>query len=338
MVTIKDLAEYTGVSCTTISNVIHGRAGRVSPETIKKVNSAIRELGYTPNMSARALVSKSSKVVAFINHVITRENTNMMADPFHSSAIGVIESKLRHRGYYLMVRTVKTTEELVHFLQNWNLDGLFFTGVFNDAFFDTLSSLNTPVVLIDSYVRHKNIYNVGLEDFRGSFMATNYLIEKGHRRIGFAAPLMKDGGVLQERYLGYQDALTKAGIPFDPSLVFEYEMDSVASCHAAADAIAACAHRPTGLVAAADLLAIGIMSGLHRNGLRVPEDLSIVGFDDIPFCQMVSPPLTTIHQDMDQKARLAAEFMLQLLEGEEPDRSNIILPVNLVERDSVRAL
>lgn len=337
MTTIKDIARYTGVSCTTISNVIHGRSNRVSQETVKKVNDAIRTLGYTPNMSARTLVSKSSRVVAFINHVITRDDSNMMEDPFHSAAIGVIESKLRERGYYLMLRTVKTTEELGSFLQNWNVDGMFFTGIFNDTFFDALSSFSVPIVLIDSYVRQKSVCNVGLEDFRGSFLSTSYLLERGHRQIAFATPPLQDGGVLHERFLGYQAALEQSGIPYDPSLLFEYEMDSIASCHAAAGAIAG--HGGiTGLVAAADLLGIGIMSGLRRLNIRVPEDISVIGFDDIPMCQMVSPTLTTIHQDMNEKAKLAVDFMLQLLEGEIPDQSNIILPVNLVERESVRSL
>lgn len=337
MVTIKDIAKYTGVSCTTISNVIHGRSNRVSQETIEKVNSAIRVLGYTPNMSARTLVSKSSKVIAFINHVITRDNTNMMEDPFHSSAIGVIESTLRENGYYLMLRTVKTTDELISFLQNWNVDGLFLTGIFHDTFFDALSSFQIPIVLIDSYVRQPNIYNVGLEDFKGSYLATKYLAQKGHKRIAYASPFMKDGGVLQERFLGYKAALTESGLPFDASILFEYEMDTVASCHAAADAISL-RNDITGLVVSADQLAIGIMSGLHAHGIRIPDDISIVGFDDIAMCQMVTPPLTTIHQDMSRKAQLAVEFMLQLLEGETPEQSNIILPVRLTERQSVRSL
>lgn len=337
MVTIKDIAKYTGVSCTTISNVIHGRSSRVSQETIEKVNSAIRILGYTPNMSARTLVSKSSRVIAFINHVITRDDTNMMEDPFHSSAIGVIENKLRENGYYLMLRTVKTTDELINFLQNWNVDGLFLTGIFHDTFFDALSSFQIPIVLIDSYVRQPSVYNVGLEDFKGSYMATKYLAENGHRRIAYASPLMKDGGVLQERFLGYKAALTDSHIPFDPSILFEYEMDSVTSCHAAADAISS--HEDiTGIVTSADQLAIGIMSGLHARGIRIPDDISIIGFDDIPMCQMVTPPLTTVHQDMKLKAQTAVEFMLQLLNGDIPEQTNIILPVSLTERLSVRSL
>ena len=334
MVTIKDLAAYTGVSATTISNVIHGKSNRVSAETVAKVNAAIKELGYTPNMSARSLVSKSSRVIAFINHVITRDNSNMMEDPFLSSSIGVIESELRRHGYYLMLRTVRTSEELANFLQNWNVDGLFLTGVFHDSFYDSLSSYTIPTVLLDSYVRQENIYNVGLEDFKGSHLATSHLIRHGHKRIAYASPFMKDGGVLQERFLGYKAALMEHNIPFDPMLLFEYEMDTVESCHAAAADIAS--HKDvTAVVAAADQLAIGIMGGLHAQGLRVPEDISIIGFDDIQMSQMVIPPLTTIHQDMYEKAQTAVRIMLQLLEGTEPVDSNVILPISLTERGSV---
>ena len=99
MVTIRDIAQATGVSATTVSNVIHGRNKRVSAETIQSINDAIKELGYVPNMSARSLVSSSSKVIGFVNHVITRTDTNMMDDPFHSAAIGAIETALRENGY-----------------------------------------------------------------------------------------------------------------------------------------------------------------------------------------------------------------------------------------------
>lgn len=192
MVTIRDIARATGVSATTVSNVIHGKSNRVSAETIQKINEAIKQLGYVPNMSARSLVSSSSKVIGFINHVITDENSNFMEDPFHSSSIGTIENILRKNGYYLMLRTVKTAEELVTFLQNWNVDGLFFTGIFKDKFFEAIDGLNIPVVLIDSYVHPPHICNVGLEDFTGSYHATCHLIENGHRNIGFASPSIKD--------------------------------------------------------------------------------------------------------------------------------------------------
>mgnify|MGYP004507457695 FL=1 len=336
MVTIRDIAKATGVSATTVSNVIHGRANRVSAETIQNINNAIKELGYVPNMSARSLVSNSSKVIGFVNHVMIRDNTNFMEDPFHSAAIGAIEAALRENGYYLMLRTVENSEELVTFLQNWNVDGLFFTGIFRDKFFDSLQGLHIPVVFIDSYVRIPQFCNVGLEDFTGSYNATRYLIEKGHRRIAFASPNIKDGGVLQERFLGYKAALAEASIPFDKSLIFQQEMD-IASCKIVSNEIV---KHPdiTGLVVSADLMAAGIMAGLKENGLSIPDDISIVGFDDISLAQLVSPPLTTIRQDMNLKGRLAVDFMLQLLNGTPLDTTEIILPTKLIERGTVKAL
>ncbi len=336
MVTIRDIAQATGVSATTVSNVIHGRAGRVSAETIQNINNAIKQLGYVPNMSARSLVSSSSKVIGFVNHVITREDTNFMDDPFHSAVIGAIESALRENGYYLMLRTVETSEELATFIQNWNMDGLFFTGIFKDKFFDSISGLHIPVVLIDSYLRVPQFCNVGLEDFTGSYDATRYLIEKGHRRIGFASPNIKDGGVLQERFLGYKAALAESSIPFDKSLVFQHEMD-IDSCKAASDEIVK-HHDLTGLIVSADIMAAGIMAGLKSHGIRIPEDISIVGFDDIAVAKLVSPALTTIRQDMNLKGRLAVDFMLQLLSGKPLETTEITLPTRLIERDSVKSL
>ena len=336
MVTIRDIAQATGVSATTVSNVIHGKNNRVSSETIQSINNAIKQLGYVPNMSARSLVSSSSKVIGFVNHVITRTDANVMDDPFHSSAIGAIEMALRENGYYLMLRTVETAEELVTFLQNWNMDGLFFTGIFKDKFFDSVAGLHIPVVLIDSYVRTSQFCNVGLEDFTGSYNATRHLIEKGHRHIAFASPNIKDGGVLQERFLGYKAALAEASIPFDKSLIFQQEMD-IASCKLACDDIV---KHPeiTGIVVSADIMAAGIMAGLKSKGVRIPDDISIVGFDDINIAQLVSPPLTTIRQDMNLKGRLAVDFMLQLLSGKPLETKEITLPTKLIERDSVRAL
>ena len=336
MVTIRDIAQATGVSATTVSNVIHGKDNRVSAETIQKINDAIKQLGYVPNMSARSLVSSSSKVIGFVNHVITRDNANFMDDPFHSAAIGAIETALRENGYYLMLRTVETAEELVTFLQNWNMDGLFFTGIFKDKFFDSVAGLHIPVVLIDSYVHTSQFCNVGLEDFTGSYNATRYLIGKGHRRIGFASPNIKDGGVLQERFLGYKAALAENSIPFDKSIIFQHEMD-IASAKLASDEIV---KHPdlTGVVVSADIMAAGIMTGLREHGVRIPDDISIIGFDDISIARLVSPPLTTIRQDMNLKGRLAVDFMLQLLNGTPLDTKEVVLPTKLIERDSVKAL
>lgn len=336
MATIKDIARITGVSATTVSNVINGRAGRVSAETIEKINKAIEELGYVPNMSARSLVSSSSKVVAMINHIIPSNDSNVMEDPFQSFFTGAIEQTLRKNGYYLMLRTVETSDELLAFLRNWNVDGLFFTGIFKDRFFDVLSTLTIPIVFIDSYVHHPTFCNIGLEDFKGSHTATKYLIDRGHKRIAFASPSIRDGGVLQERFYGYKAALTEGGIPFDKQLVFENEMD-IASCLKLSNELLTIPDI-TGLVVTADVMAAGIIAGLRKNGIKVPEDISVVGFDDISLCSMITPTLTTIHQDIQLKGKLAVDTMLEMLDGQQPEKTEIILPTYLVERESVRTL
>lgn len=336
MVTIKDIAQAVGVSATTVSNVINGKSGRVSAETVTKINTAIDELGYVPNMSARSLVSKSSKVIGFINHVLTDKGANFMEDPFLSKFIGILEHVLRENSYYLMIRTVETSEQLEAFLHTWDIDGLFLADIFKDDFFDEITTLNIPIVLVDSYVHHKNICNVGLDDFGGSSLATKYLIQNGHKKIAFASLHIKDGGVLMERFLGYKYALTKAGIPFDDSLVFECSMDLKGTRNFAKFL----AKHPdiTGVVTTADYLAGNIIANLHRLGVHVPDDISIIGFDDLNICNIIEPPLTSVHQDMDLKGRIAVDFMLQLLEHKTPNPYEISLQTTITERNSVKKL
>jgi LacI family transcriptional regulator len=336
MTTIKDIANIVGVSCTTVSNVIHGRAGRVSAETISRINEAIDELGYVPNMSARSLVSNSSKVIAMISHLRANTKETIIEDPFHSTFIGSIEKVLRENGYYLMLRAVDNTSEMVSFLRNWNVDGLLFTGVFQDEFYDSLSGLSIPIVLIDSYVPPSNICNIGLEDFKGGYTATRYLIDKGHRNIVFTSPTIKNRGVVSERFLGYKQALAQASIPFRPELVFEQELDTETTIALGR----ALSQRDdiTAIFATADILAAGIIAGIQQTGKSVPGDISVIGFDDINLCRLISPNLTTIHQDATYKGQLAVDFLIDLLNNTPIKSREVILPVRLVERESVRAI
>lgn len=336
MITIKDIAAATGVSATTVSNVINGKTGRVSAQTIQKINDAIEKLGYVPNMSARSLVSHSSKVIGFINHVLTIKGSNFMEDPFLSKFLGILEQVLRENGYYLMIRTAETPEEIESFLRTWDIDGLFLAGIFQDDFFESIRAQKLPTVLVDSYVHQEDICNVGLEDFGGSNMATKYLIEKGHKKIAFASPKIQNGGVLMERYLGYKAALTEASIPFDSELVFECGMDLEHTIHVADYLV----DHPevTAIVTTADFLAGNIMANLNKRGIHIPEDVSVMGFDDLNICTIMNPQLSTIHQDMELKGRLAVKLMLELLNGETPTPSELILPTSIVERDSVRSL
>ena len=338
MVTIEDIAREAAVSCTTVSNVIHGKTNKVSAMTVERINAIIKDMGYVPNLSARALKIRSSKVVALINHLSPEDRGKFRSDPFFNTLTEAVEQALREKGYFLMVRAISDGDELLAFLRNWNVEGVFLPGLFeNEPLYRTLRSLEMPVVLTDSYISDLgDMVNVGLHDREGARMAVEYLIRSGHRRIVFASPKIVEGGVVEQRLLGYREALEEAGLPFDPALVapcpFETE-DMMAIGRRLAEV-----RDITAIFATADLLAAGIMSGLQQAGRMVPRDISVVGFDDIDWCRMTMPMLTTVHQNADRKGRLAAEYMLRLLEGGEVEDHNLTLPVQLVERDSVRVL
>lgn len=332
MTTIKDIAEYTGVSATTVSNVIHGRKNRVSGETVERIQKAIDELGYVPNLFARSLVSSSSNVIALISYVPTQADSFFADESFRMRFLSRIENILKENGYYLMFRRVESVDELKCFLRNWKMDGLFITGAADKDTAEALHGIKAPMVFIDSYAS-ENICDVGHDDYSGGRMATEHLLEKGHRRIAFASSSVMDGRYMEQRYKGYLDALEAAGVAADPELVYESGLD-MDSCRVVAEKIK---NRGdvTAVVATTDLMAAGLMAAFIDMGMSIPDDVSIVGFDDTPLSRMITPRLTTIRQDMDLKADTAAQKMIEILKGGR-SKGRIVLPVELVVRDSVK--
>lgn len=335
MFTIKDIAKAANVSPTTVSNVIHKNYSRVSKETIDKVQEIIEANKYVPNMSARSLVNNNSRIIGVINHLVPTREGSFLHDPFHVESISGIEEALSKFGYFLMVRSISNENELISLLHNWNLDALIFVGLFQDSFYNILMALGVPVVLIDSYINDNRVLSVGLEDRRGGYIATKHLIDKGHRDILFASPKIKAGGVLEERLKGYKMALKEAGIRFDRKNVYEHGMnihDSIELGHELS------ARKDfTGIFATADIMAVGIMVGLSDEKVRVPDDVSIVGFDDIDISRLTRPQLTTIHQDAAEKGKIAAEMIINHLKGRPIENKNVVMPVSLIERGSVAA-
>lgn len=333
MVTIKDIANAVGVSATTVSNVIRGNAGRVSPEMIERINAAIRDMHYTPNLSARALVSSTSHIVGVINHLVPLDSGGFFQDPFHGALLAGIEQALRERGYYMMMRTIDNTPELLSLLSNWNLDGLILTGIFPSAFYTDLITQATPFLLIDSYVLGA-APQVRLEDRRGGYLAAKHLLEMGHRRILFCGPPIHEHGVLRERYGGFCEALAEYGLTPRQGDVYGLEI-GIEQSTALGRTLAARSDY-TAIFATADILAAGIISGLNEAGRRVPEDVSIVGFDDLNIARLTSPQLTTIHQDVTLRGSRAAEMLVAQIEKAPGAETVITMPVRLVRRQSVQ--
>ena len=336
MVTLKDIAAEAGVSITTVSNVVHKRKSRVSPELVDRIWKIIEREHYAPSMSARSLANSSSAIIGVITHLTPQNTGSTMSDPFLSAFVDSIERKTREEGYYLMIRAVTDAQDLAFLTRSWQLSGLILTGMFRDAFYDTTRELGIPFVLIDSYVDDPDVCCIGLEDEKGGYIATKHLLENGHRTIAFASPSIRSGGVIEKRLQGYQRALAEYNVPYDPSLVFTQEITveegkKLGRLLAAKKSI-------TGVFASADILAAGITSGMNECGVNVPKDKSIVGFDDNYLAQLSLPGLTTVHQDADQKGYLATEMILKQLRHEQIDEKSIVLPVHLVERGSVRRI
>ena len=333
MVTLKDIAAEAGVSITTVSNVVHNRKSRVSPELVRKIEKIIQREHYAPSMSARSLANDQSNIIGVVTHLTPQNTGSTMGDPFLSSFLDSVEKHVREEGYYLMFRAVEDAMELASLSRSWRLAGLILTGMFQDEFFSIVRELGIPYVLIDSYVDDPGACCIGLEDEQGGYIAAKHLLEKGHRTIAFASPSIRPGGVIEKRLQGYQRALGEYGVPFDPSLVFTQEITVDEGKRLGRELAAR--REITGIFASADILAAGIMAGLSERGVSVPADKSVIGFDDNYLSQLTIPGLTTIHQDADRKGILATDLILKQLRNEPVQDKIIILPVHLVERGSV---
>ncbi len=339
MVTIKDVAFAAGVSATTVSNVIHGYHSRVSRETADKILAVIDELGYIPNMSARSLVSRSSHVIALINHLPVEKTPDLILDPFYLRAISQIESSMRESGYYLMLRTCNTSRELITFLQNWNADGLFISGPIGKDFAEALSRSGKPALLIDNLYSGEEFSYVIQDDYQGGVLEAEHLLANGHTKVGYAVTAPQGNTIFCKRLHGFMDALEKAGHPLTENRIFKCDSQSLASSLSLVGPVErAVSDGMTALGVCSDELAIILIAQLRKAGFSLPQQLSVIGFGDLPQGVFTNPALTTIHYDVEEKAALAVSGMLRLLSGEQTEPTRVLLPVTIVERDSVCSL
>ncbi|MDO4337952.1 MAG: LacI family DNA-binding transcriptional regulator [Eubacteriales bacterium] len=337
MVTIKDMAEELGISTTTVSNVIHGKTSEVSQKTVEKVEKLLEEYDYVPNISARNLARNRSKIIGVAMKSRKDKYENIIADPFFGELLGVVEAEIRSRGYYMMIYTAEDIGEILRYVSTWNVDGLILVGMLHDDFVRIKSKYKKPVILIDSYAPRDvaQYVNVGLEDEKGGYLMTKYLLDMGHRKIAFLADNME--GVDYIRYTGHQRAYTEYGLKNDPedlliirpgmmeresSLMEIYEMSK----------------NYTAFMCCSDYYAVMLMNYLSERGVRIPEDLSFTGFDNNMLARVVRPALTTVKQDVRKKGTVAVKCLVDMIHGSVPEENNILLPVELIIRDSVRKI
>ena len=327
--TIERVAQEAGVSPSTVSRILNGTAV-VSGAKKQAVDDAIAKLGFVPNPMARGLAGGRTLSIGVVTQAID--------SPFYGAALRGIEDELDPAGYSPLFVSghwnASVEARCIDVLRSRRVDGIVvLTGRLPDAAL-TACAKALPVVVTGRNLTAPGLYALNFDNFEGGRLATRHLIELGHQRIAFIAG-DQDHPDANERLRGYRAALETAGIAFEPELVVPGEYHEVSGL-LAVDRLLEHRQRFTAIFAANDQMAIGAALGLQRRALRVPEDVSLVGFDDLPSSVYAIPPLSTVHQPAYELGRLAAAAVLQLLAGKAPDAE---MPApRLIARESSRRL
>ena len=337
MITIKEIALKLGMSTTTVSNVIHGKTKEVSPETIAKVEKMLRECEYVPNINARNLARNKSRIIGLAMKTKYGRYSNFIKDPFVSELLGAIEIEIRKKGYFMMLYISDEIEEILQQVSSWNADGLILLGMQGDDAVRMQEKYRNPIVCIDSYFlpEFDQFANVGLEDEQGTCEMIRYMIQCGHRKIAFIAD--NRIGVDLIRYEGYCKALREAEIPVSDRDFLQINQEEKQPGKSL-ERICRKAPQYSAFFCASDYYAVTIMNALINNGIRVPQDISVAGFDDNLLGRICRPMLTTVHQDVEKKGSLAVDILIREIGGEDLSKTRILLPTELVIRDSVKIM
>ena len=318
----------------TVSNVVNGNLSKVSKENAQRIREIIERRGYVPNASARSLAKNRAKIIAII--LRGAENENTLENPHNAALVGTIIQKIQKRGYYTMVNMMKCREDITQSLRTWNVDGAVFLGMFDDEIEEMCAASDIPMVFIDSYSSVRQLSNVGIDDYKGGRLAARHLIARGHRSIAFVSPPVLRTGVVQHRFAGFCDELEQHGISFRSEHQFVLESDvRPEDTMELGRRLAQLREEFSAVFVTSDQIASYLIQGMRSTGIRIPDDMSIIGFDDLMICRQMTPQLTTIAQDLEEKARLSVDILFRRLSAPAAPAESLVLDVTLVERESV---
>ena len=331
MIRIKDIADRAGVSPTTVSNVIHGKTGRVSKATVEKINRILKEMEYVPSISARMLANNSSGLIGVALGFMKKGNASSFEDPFVSAMLGNLEYQIREHGYYMMLVARHEQDDIMQQALGWNFDGMIAMALKEKEIAELSERLGKPLVTIDQYLSPElGVRSITMDDRGGA-----YLIGKGHKKFLFLSDC--DLGVDHYRWLGVRQAMEEAGIEDFESrhIVIPWNPEQREKAY---EEMLPFFKKQTALFFSSDYYALEASNFLQNRGIKVPEEISIAGFDDVTYATLARPKLTTVHQMVDGKARRAVEVLMHLIQDEPVQKDIPPLPTTLVERESVRDL
>ncbi len=325
-----DIARMAGVSESTVSRALADNP-RVAERTRAYIKQLATEAGYRVDPVARSLRVRRSNTIC-VAVPLMHAHEQPLSDPFMMTMLALLAEELTGRGYSMLLSKVDRHQDdwIGQLARSSRADGLIMIGQsFEHAEMNAAAREGWPMVVWGSHIAGQAYVSVGSDNLRGGELATAHLIEAGRRRIGFLGD--EQLPEVAPRFSGYRAVLERHGLPFDRRLHARSHFLSE-DAYRLTRAMLKKADPPDGLFAASDLIALGAIRALVEAGLRVPQDVSLVGFDDLPLANYSQPPLTTIRQDLAQAARLLVDRLLVLVEGGKAE--SIQLPVRLVVRES----
>ena len=327
-VRISDIAQELGLSTATVSNVIHGKTKKISDETVKRVMALLEERQYIPSMAGILLAQNSSKIIGVFVNDHEKYEGHTLDDFFIASSLNYLSTEIEAHGQFMMVKKAKSPEDIIKFASMWNMDGIVVIGFCDQDYMYLRNHMRIPFVVYDGYCeKPERILNITIDNYDGGFQIGTYFREGGHKRALCIAD--NDICVDMERYQGFREGFASGTvefvmIPMRKEERWEYYRRNLSMFQSI-----------TAVFAVSDYYAMDLICFLQEQGIRVPEQISVAGFDDIPMCRMFCPTLTTVKQDGALRAKIAVEKLRELKEGK-PIQNEIRLPVSLVVRSSTK--
>jgi LacI family transcriptional regulator/LacI family repressor for deo operon, udp, cdd, tsx, nupC, and nupG len=335
MSTLKEVAKKAGVSITTVSRVINGSA-KVNEETRERVQKAMTQLEYQPNRVAQRLRASNgrSKLLGLIIPDIQNQ--------FYSNIVRGIEDVTYGNDYAVILCNSDENPNKERFylevLKSESVDGIILPPIqqFGEEI-ENLINLGLPIVCVDRKLMRKKVDTVVIGNEKGGYDAVNHLIELGHKKIAILTSSLQFSS-FNERQKGYERALKQNGIEIDKRLIKEGDPRSSETARALTDDLLSLDTPPTAIFATNNLMTLGVLEALNKHNLKIPDDISIVGFDDLPWARAISPPLTTVKQPAYEMGRRAAELFFKRVEDPSREPEVIVMDPKLIIRESTASL
>ena len=327
-VRISDIAEELGLSTATVSNVIHGKTKKISDETVKRVMELIDKRQYIPNMAGVLMAQNPSKIIGVFVNDHPKYEGHTLEDFFISSSLNHLATEIDNSGHFMMIKKTQNVDDIISFSAMWNMDGIVVIGFCEQDYMHLRNHMRIPFVVYDGLCNNPDrILNITIDNFDGGYQMGCHFKELGHTK----ALCISDNDICmdKERFEGFKSAFSPGNtelllIPMEKEERMKFywqHLDDI--------------KKSSAIFAVSDYYAIDMICFLNEQGINVPSDIIVAGFDDIPMCQLLHPTLTTIKQDGALRARLAIKNILALRENKNIN-TEIRLPVSLVVRNSTK--